>query len=46
MLRMFDFSKIEDTSLKSDLQNVSSHLLRADQVTKNPQAAEAQVAAN
>jgi hypothetical protein len=46
MLKMFNFSKMEDTSLKCYLQNVSSYSLRADQATKNPQAAEAQVAAN
>jgi hypothetical protein len=40
MLKMFNFSKMEDTSLKRYLQNVSSHPLRADQATKNPQAAD------
>jgi hypothetical protein len=46
MLKMFDFSKMEDTSLKSDLQNASSHPMRADQAANNHQAAGAQAAAN
>jgi hypothetical protein len=46
ILKMFEFSKMKDTSMKSDLQNASSCPMRADHTAKNPQAAEAQVAAN
>jgi hypothetical protein len=37
MLKMFDFSKMEDMSLKSDLQNASSLPMGADKAAKNPQ---------
>jgi hypothetical protein len=42
MLKMFDFSEMEDMPLKDDLQNAGSHLPRANLVAKNPTALEAQ----